>query len=151
MKKITALPLTIFITTCITFYLQPSQRKKQIHIFLPSFIILTFILFCIFPIFLTLLYDFTFTNSGWLMGFLLVLMEQGWVADPLIYIFSSKLFRRKIQHTFTNFKEVTTSRDRVLTQPKYFQSKEFYEESEIQTKHIQWKIWKKELYLTESA
>ena len=63
---------------------QPTQRKKQIQIFLPSFIILTFILFCIFPIFLTLLHDFIFTDTGWLMRVLLVLMELGWMVDPLI-------------------------------------------------------------------
>ena len=80
--------------------------------------ILTFILFCIFPIFLTLLHDFIFTDTGWLMSVLLVLMGLGWVADPLIYIFSLKSVRRKIQQNFMNFKEVTTSRGRVFKQSK---------------------------------
>ena len=98
---------------------QPIKKKTtQIQIFLPSFIILTFILFCIFPIFLTLLHDFIFTDTGWLMSVLLVLMGLGWVADPLIYIFSLKSVRRKIQQNFMNFKEVTTSRGRVFKQSK---------------------------------
>ena len=52
------------------------------------------------------------------MSVLLVLMGLGWVEDPLIYIFSLKSVRRKIQQNFMNFKEVTTSRGRVFKQSK---------------------------------
>ena len=58
---------------------QPSQRKKQIQVFVPSFIILTFILFNIFPIFLTLLRDFIFTMQDGCLVFCLSLWSwAGW-------------------------------------------------------------------------
>ena len=58
---------------------QPSQRKKQIQVFVPSFIILTFILFNIFPIFLALLRDFIFTMQDGCLVFCLSLWSwAGW-------------------------------------------------------------------------
>ena len=65
---------------------QISQNRKQIQVYLPCFIILTFILFNIFPMLLLVLYHFVFPGVEWLHNLLMVLLELGWIADPLIYI-----------------------------------------------------------------
>ena len=98
---------------------QLAQNKKRTQVFLPSFIILTFILFNIFPILLIVLNDFVFPEVEWLGGLLTVLFELGWMADPLIYIFTLKSIRRKIQHGFTTFKKAK-SNDTIFTQSKEY-------------------------------
>ena len=69
---------------------QFNQRKKHIQVFIPSFIILTFILFTILPISLILLHDFVFPNAKWSLSLMVVIAEFGWIADPLIHIFTLK-------------------------------------------------------------
>ena len=95
---------------------QFNQRRKHIQVFLPSFIILTFILFNILPISLILLHDFVFPNAKWLFSLLVVIAEFGWIADPLIYIFTLKSVRRKIQASFVTVRKDVVPIDRVITQ-----------------------------------
>ena len=65
---------------------QISRNRKQIQVYLPCFIILTFILFNIFPKLLLVMHHFVFPGKEWLHNLLMVLFELGWIADPLIYI-----------------------------------------------------------------
>ena len=99
---------------------QPNRNANQIQVFLPSFIILTFLLFNIFPILLMLLYDFVFTEEKWMVGLLIILTLLGWIADPLIYIFNLKSVRKKVLHSFEAAKKVMTSKDIIVTQSRYF-------------------------------
>ena len=88
---------------------QLSHNRKRTQVFLPSFIILTFILFNIFQISLMVLNDFVFLDVEWLGSLLRILFELGWMADPLIYIFTLKSIRRKVQHGFTRFKKAKSN------------------------------------------
>ena len=99
---------------------QPNQSVNQLQVFLPSFIILTFLLFNIFPILLMLLYDFVFSEAKWLVGLLIILRLLGWIADPLIYIFTLKSVRKKVRLSFESAKKVMTSKDIIVTESRYF-------------------------------
>ena len=96
---------------------QHSRNRKRNQVYLPSFIILTFVLFNIFPMLLVVLFYFAFPDVEWLFNLLMVLFQLGWIADPLIYIFSLKLIKRKIQHSFATCKKVA-SENIVFTQSR---------------------------------
>ena len=91
------------------------ELKKYIN---PSFAILTFILFNIFPTSLVILHDFVFPNAKWLHTLVIIIAELVWMTDPLIYIFTLKLFRRKIQRKFVTFKSDTATKERIITRSK---------------------------------
>ena len=110
---------------------QPSRNKKQIQVYLPSFIMLTFILFNIFPMLLMVLYYFIFPDAQWLFNLLAVLFSLGWMIDPLIYIFSVKSIKRKIQHSFETRKKAV-SVDTVSTQSGEFKKTE----ERVVTSHV---------------
>ena len=94
---------------------QTSRNRKQIQVYLPSLMILTFILFNIFPMLLLVLYNFVFPGVEWLHNLVMVLFELGWIADPLMYIFTLKSIKRKIQHSFATCKKIA-SEDIFFTQ-----------------------------------
>lgn len=91
------------------------ELKKYIN---PSFAILTFILFNIFPTSLVILHDFVFPNAKWLYTLVIIIAELVWMTDPLIYIFTLKLFRRKIQRKLVTFKSDTATKERIITRSK---------------------------------
>ena len=97
---------------------QFSQSRKHTPVFLLRFVILTFILFTILQISLILLHDFVFPNTKWLFSLVVVVAEFGWIADPIIYIFTIKSARRKIQASFVTVRKDVVSIDRIITQSR---------------------------------
>ena len=86
--------------------LSENRKQKRIQVFLRCFIILTFILLNAFPLLLLFLYEFLFPHAKWLYNLVVIFRQLGWIADPLIYIFSLKPVRRKIQHSFKTLEKV---------------------------------------------
>lgn len=81
------------------------KKKKTVKIFMPSFIILTFVLFSVIPGLITSIKFHYFDNQG--TGVLItiaVLFPFGWLFDPIIYIFSLKSVRKKIRIFYQNFR-----------------------------------------------
>ena len=100
-----------------------NASKRRIQVFLPSLIILTFILFNIIPILLELLHYFFFPKARWFMFVLTMLYQIGWMADPLIYIISLKAIRQDICHNLSTFKNYNATEDRAVTLHSLGQSK----------------------------
>ena len=48
----------------------------------------------------------------------IIIAEFGCMIDPLIYIFTLKSIKRKIQRNFVTFKSDTASKDRIITRLK---------------------------------
>ena len=74
--------------------LQAKKTQTNAKLFVPSLIILTFILFNIFPNFMYFGYS---NGSPWVRAFfqwIPVLFFVGWCVDPIIYIFSNRSVQR---------------------------------------------------------
>ena len=77
--------------------LQSKKTQTNPKLFVPSLIILTFILFSIFPNFMHLGY---LNRSPWVRTFfqwIPVLFFLGWCVDPIIYIFSNSSVQKRIK------------------------------------------------------
>ena len=104
---------------------QLNKSKRRIQVFLPSLIILTFILFNIIPILLELLHYFIFPKARWFMFVLTILYQIGWMADPVIYIISLKTIRQGIFHNFSTFRSYNATEERAVKLHFMGQSRNF--------------------------
>ena len=77
------------------------QSKTIFKVFLPSFIIFTYIIFNLIPsIVLTIDAHYVKSQGTEIMKITTFLYPLGWVADPLIYIFSLKSIRMKLSRLY---------------------------------------------------
>ena len=82
--------------------LQAKKTQTNAKLFVPSLIILTFILFNIFPNFMYFGYS---NGSPWVRAFfqwIPVLFFVGWCVDPIIYIFSNRSVQKRIKRCITS-------------------------------------------------
>ena len=76
------------------------QKKSTFKLFVPSFIIVTFVIFTVMPN-LILVFS-SMENIPKLFQYIwMILYPTGWILDPLIYIFSLKAVRKKIRRIAT--------------------------------------------------
>ena len=81
-----------------------SNRRKPFQVFLPGLIMATFILFSIVPYFVwTIRYHVCRDCNEYVNSVITVLYSLGWLADPLICIFSLRHIRMKIKGVFLRF------------------------------------------------
>lgn len=81
-----------------------SNRRKPFQVFLPGLIMATFILFSIVPYFVwTIRYHVCRDCNEYVNSVITLLYSLGWLADPLIYIFSLRHIRMKIKGVFLRF------------------------------------------------
>ena len=76
------------------------QKKGAFKLFVPSFIIVTFVLFTVIPN-LILVFSSTANIPKVIQHIWIILYPIGWISDPLIYIFSLKAVRKKIRRIAT--------------------------------------------------
>ena len=81
-----------------------SNRRKRFQVFLPSLIIATFILFSIVPYLIwTIRYHVCKDCNEYVNSVIALLYPLGWLADPIIYIFSLRPIRMRIREAFLRF------------------------------------------------
>ena len=76
------------------------QKKSTFKLFIPSFIIVTFVLFTVMPN-LILVFSSKENMPKLFQHIWMILYPIGWISDPLIYIFSLKAVRKKIRRIAT--------------------------------------------------
>lgn len=76
------------------------QKKSTFKLFVPSFIIVTFVLFTVMPN-LILVFSSTKNMPRLFQHIWMILYPIGWISDPLMYIFSLKVVRKKIKRITT--------------------------------------------------
>lgn len=80
------------------------QSKTTFKLFLPSFIILTYIIFNLISSIVLTIEEHYFKSQGTaIMKTTTSLYPLGWVADPLIYIFSLKSIRMKLRRLYLQY------------------------------------------------
>ena len=81
-----------------------TQSETIFRIFVPSFIILTYILFNLIPSIILTLEPYYFPGQGTIIMYIIILLYSlGWLSDPLVYIFSLKSVRMKLRRLYLEY------------------------------------------------
>ena len=85
--------------------LNGTEKQKTMKIYMPSFIILTFILFNVIPGLITGVWNRCHNQDQppKVPATIAFLIPIGWLLDPIIYIFSLKSIRKKIRRVFNQY------------------------------------------------
>ena len=76
------------------------QKRSSFKVFLPGWIIITFIIFTVIPNLIKAI-SHTENVSDIMDHTRFIMYPIGWFLDPLMYIFSLKVIRKKIRQIFT--------------------------------------------------
>ena len=80
------------------------QSETMFKIFVPCFIILTYILFNLIPSIILTIETYYFPGQGTIIMYITILLYSlGWLSDPLVYIFSLKSVRMKLRRLYLEY------------------------------------------------
>ena len=81
-----------------------TQSETIFQIFVPSFIILTYIFFNLIPSIILTIETYYFPGQGTIIMYITILLYSlGWLSDPLVYIFSLKSVRMKLRRLYLEY------------------------------------------------
>ena len=81
-----------------------TQSQTIFRIFVPSFIILTYIFFNLIPSIILTIAPYYFPGQGTINMYIIILLYSlGWLSDPLVYIFSLKSVRMKLRRLYLEY------------------------------------------------
>ena len=81
-----------------------TQSQTIFRIFVPSFIILTYIFFNLIPSIILTIAPYYFPGQGTINMYIIILLYSlGWLSNPLVYIFSLKSVRMKLRRLYLEY------------------------------------------------